>query len=146
MLYKDRGLRGYYWQAGSDLVSKISGKTYRMESNEQGLREIVFDLDTNEPVVRVKWEAGTSGFPVGSPDSFETGSVTIPMMGFQPVATSGGWITGNTFQLISYLYETPYYFNHIFTFDGEELILDGGINVSFGGREQKPVSGRQVQQ
>lgn len=127
--------------ADSPLVSGIDGKTFMMDSNNQGLKEIVFNLTGDEKSVVIQRDAGLSSLPVGGQD-FTEGSVTIPMMGYQPVATSSGWITGDAYRVKAYLYETPYYFDYEFTFRGDSLIVKGGRNVSFGGNRDEAIRGR----
>jgi hypothetical protein len=48
------------------------------------------------------------------------------------IASSGAWISPDTFTVKIVLYETPFYSTLNFKFDGDRLLIDAEHNVSFG--------------
>jgi hypothetical protein len=54
----------------------------------------------------------------------------------------GVWTAADTFVLTLRYYETPVYDTHTFQFEGDRLLLKGGVNVAFGPKEYPPVQGR----
>jgi len=51
---------------------------------------------------------------------------------FMPIATSGGWIGSDTYELRVCRYHTPFVRTFKLGFDGDKLILDTSVNAAFG--------------
>ena len=123
------------------LAASVSENTYALDPNPRAIKQVDFSFEGKDKALTLKWETTSATIPLGSGEH-KKGIVIMPLLGQQPVASSGGWISENSYQARIYLYETPYFFNYLFTFDDDELVMDGGINVSFGGSDPEPVRGR----
>ena len=58
------------------------------------------------------------------------------------MVANGVWTAADTYVLTLRYYETPFYDTHTFVFDGDRLLLNGGINVAFGTKEYPTVKGK----
>lgn len=125
----------------SPIAGSISGETYSLQPNNDGIRELSFYLSGDEKSIMIKNENGTFTIPVGT-GMLKNGSFDMPMLGEQWVSSSGAWISPDAFQLRTYLYETPYYFDYTFKFGQDEVIIDQVMNLSFGQVDSPPLIGK----
>lgn len=125
----------------SQLASGISGKKYIMEKNVQGMDAISFDLSQNEKIVTFWTSEGKQQIPIGF-NSMLKGEMIMTGMGKVATASSGAWITNNTYQLTMYNYESPHAITYSIKFDGNEVIVDSEFNVLFGNTKQPQVKGK----
>jgi CubicO group peptidase (beta-lactamase class C family) len=126
-------------------VKNISGQWYKLKPNSEGISEISFNLSGNENTVTIKKADGTFTIPIGT-DSLKKGTFVFPRLGEQVIASSGAWTSPVIFQMRTYLYETPYYFNYKFTFGLDEVTIDQSMNVSFGQAGLPPIRGKLVEE
>jgi CubicO group peptidase (beta-lactamase class C family) len=125
----------------SPIAESISGRTFSLQPNKEEINELTFHLSGDEKSITIKNEDGTFTMPVGT-GMLKNGSFDMPMLGEQLVSSSGAWISPDTFQLRTYLYETPYYFDYKFTFGENEVIIDQAMNISFGQAGLPPIIGK----
>ncbi len=125
----------------SPIAESISGRTFSLQPNKEEINELTFHLSGDEKSITIKNEDGTFTMPVGT-GVLKNGSFDLPMLGEHLVSSSGAWISPDVFQLRTYLYETPYYFDYKFTFGKDEVIIDQAMNVSFGQAGLPPIIGK----
>jgi hypothetical protein len=118
----------------------ISGKDYLIEPNNEGINKLIFNLDGNEKSFTVFREEGSFTVPVGM-GTLEKGTYPVSFLGEELIASSGAWITDDTFQIRIYLYETPYYFDYEFGFSQDKIFIERAMNVSFGRVDTPPLKG-----
>ncbi len=117
--------------ATSSLVKSISGKSYTMQANEEGITNMVFNLKAKEPSITFSKGGNSFTIPFGD-DMFKKGSYLVPVAGATPAASSGAWISSNTLEVRTYLYETPFYFTYTITFEKNDVTILQKMNVGFG--------------
>jgi hypothetical protein len=120
-------------KAASQIAPQISGRTYRVDVNEQKIETITLDFRESGCLVRFKIAAGEEIFPCGY-GVWQTGKSTMFsdawVSGSNPVAASGAWTAEDTFTLIMRLYETPFFHTQVFYFAGDEMLVETRVNVS----------------
>jgi len=103
-------------QADSPLVTKITGQTYKIQTNPGGTHSVVlrfqtdtcgFTLNDAQGAYAVQcglgmWVDGVCDMPGISP------KITVGQLRPCKVAASGAWRDENTFQMIWHFYETPH--------------------------------------
>jgi CubicO group peptidase (beta-lactamase class C family) len=124
-------------QPASPLAERISGKTFKLDTNELGLQSASFvfgkdgcrfrlnDSEHEFPVVCGvgQWQRGVTALP-GTPPRLISGGA--PKSGTQSkVAVSGAWVDQNTFQMVFRYYETPHHDAVTCRFD------EGTVQISF---------------
>jgi len=109
----------------------ISEKPYTMETNDAGIKTIIFDLSGNDNSFSFTNEEGSQKVPVGY-GSTKKGIVSFPQLGEQVVATSGAWTSKNNYRVKMHLYETPFFITFDFLFGDNILTVQGERNVSLG--------------
>lgn len=62
----------------------------------------------------------------------------------QPVAASGAWISGDTYEMKLVFYTTPFCFTWTCRFGRDKLGLKPKVNVSFGRTEFPQLTGRSI--
>jgi len=123
-------------QALTPLAAAISGKTFLLEPNAMKVEAVSFDFGANGCAVKLRTQGSEQVISAGC------GAWIEGVMGDRPVAASGVWTAADTFVLTLRYYETPVYDTHTFQFDGDRLLLKGGVNVAFGPKDYPPVQGR----
>jgi hypothetical protein len=123
-------------QALTPVAAAISGKTFLLKPNPLKIESVRFDFGASGSTVKLNTQDGEHVIAAGC------GAWIEGMMGDRPVAASGVWTAADTFVLTLRYYETPVYDTHTFQFDGDRLLLKGGVNVAFGQKDYPPVEGR----
>jgi CubicO group peptidase (beta-lactamase class C family) len=117
-------------EASSTLAPEVTKQVYQLKPNKEGFTEMVLNLD--EGNLSLSLAKGENPFVV----PFETGklktSLPDPPGKTEPAASSGAWISPDTLQIRTYLFETPFYNTYTIVFDKDEVILTMKSNVSFG--------------
>jgi len=117
-------------EPSSPLAAQISNKVYQLKSNKEGFTAMVLNLDAGNQSLSLLNEENPFVVP------FETGklknSLPDPTGKNEPTASSAAWISADTLQIRSYLFETPFYTTYTIAFDKDEAILTKKNNVSFG--------------
>lgn len=122
------------------LAAGISGKTYRIQPNSQGIRSISFNFESSPAVIYIKSENAAQSFKVGY-HSMEMGSMISPLLTSGNIAVSGAWESPDKYRVKMIYYETPHEIQHTFHFNGDRLWWDSDLNVSFGPTRLERLSG-----
>ncbi len=128
-------------EKSSAIGENIHGRFFAFESNNDKIGEMTFNLSGDQNTITFKKMEGTYTIPVGT-GSMKNGTFVFPMLGEQVISSSGAWTSPETFQMRTYLYETPYYFNYTITFGLDEITLDRTMNVSFAQAGLPPLKGK----
>jgi hypothetical protein len=126
-------------QATSPRAAAISGKRYAFASNYRQIEAVALETREKGATVVVWTPRGESRIEC-EPGVWKRGRATfvngiggrMVASSEQPFAASGAWTGDDTFTLKLCLYETPFYSNMVFRFNGDQLLLDSQHNVSFG--------------
>lgn len=117
-------------QASMKKVKSISGKTYTLQPNNEGISAVQFNMASKTPSIR--FSRGTTSYEL--PIAYGTvrpGSY-LPPMGPAENASSGfAWKGTDTLLVRSYLQETPYYHEYEFVFSGNEVYIHRETNLGF---------------
>jgi hypothetical protein len=124
----------------SPLAAGISGKTYLIQPNSQGIRSISFNFESSPAVIYIKRENAAQSFNVGY-HSMEMGSMISPQLTSGNIAVSGAWESPDKYRVKIIYYETPHEIQHTFHFNGDRLWWDSDLNVSFGPTKLERLSG-----
>ncbi|HYG35960.1 MAG TPA: serine hydrolase, partial [Clostridia bacterium] len=120
-------------QASSPLIARISGKQYRMQSNEACVQSVSLEFRKKSCVFKLKddkgeyalqcgierWVEGETAMP-GTPPKLTAGKLDP----ISKVAASGTWKNDQTFQIISQFYETPHHDTVTFRFEGDKVTVE----------------------
>ena len=127
-------------QKTSPLAVSLKGKQFQLEDKPSGIESISFKLEETDPVIVFTANQQAYNLPVGW-SNFANSTLTFPDFGQQKIASSGAWTSEDTFRVRTYLYETPYHYDFIFKFDGDQLLFNQEINVSFDAQKKMVVKG-----
>ncbi len=120
-------------QPDSPTARRVTGKTYRVDSNALGLETVTLNFDASAWSIVVKTAAGEDSIPCGFGAWLKghTHLFSQPLLFDHALtASSGAWTADDTFTMIVRLVETPFVHTINFHFDGAELIIESQINVS----------------
>jgi CubicO group peptidase (beta-lactamase class C family) len=117
-------------QKSSPLAASVSGKTYTLEPNDLKLESIRLDFAEAETMVTFS-KAGEI-FPITCGISQWKEGESALFDRLSKLAASGIWTSGDTFLVTLRFYETPFINTIPCRFEGDNLIIDGSVNVSFG--------------
>jgi CubicO group peptidase (beta-lactamase class C family) len=108
----------------------ISGKSYTLQPNSEGISAVQFNLKSKTPSIVFTRGTATYELPIAH-GSVKRGSY-LPPTGPAEIAASGfAWRGPDTLLVRSYLQETPYYHNYEFVFNGNEVFIQRDANVGF---------------
>jgi CubicO group peptidase (beta-lactamase class C family) len=132
-------------KAKSSLAKKISGNLYHLPEHEGPIEAV--GLETGkQTTLLVRIDGQDRRLPVGSGTWERTGSLVLGGRLFaaseEPVATSGGWTSEDTFTAKSCLYKTPFCATMRLEFAGSIVLFDQEMNVGFGPTKQPQLVGR----
>lgn len=132
-------------QATSAISTEISGKSYSFDSNEMNLEGMTLDFDETGCILTVKTTQAEETIPCGyntwregSTTLFNAAHITRPAI----TAASCAWTADDCLTVIVRLHETPFYHNFVCHFDGNELVIDTWINVSFAPSQKLQLTGK----
>ena len=118
-------------ESGSPAASEITGRTYEIAAENPFGHSIAFDFTASPAVITIAINGGEVSFAAGS-GSWEKGAMANPMTVSDKIAVSGAWEDPATYFVRMVYYETPFFMDFRFTFEGDRLIWDTGRNVSSG--------------
>ncbi|MCC6612397.1 MAG: serine hydrolase [Anaerolineae bacterium] len=134
-------------RASSPIASRISGRTYALDANELNIRALTLSVAESGCTLTVQTATeehiiacGHGHWQHGHTSLFDSQWVS----GRTPIATSGAWTADDTYTMIARLYETPFYHSLVFTFDGDELLVESRINVSLDAVEPLLLTGKRA--
>jgi CubicO group peptidase (beta-lactamase class C family) len=132
-------------QRESPIMSEISGRTYRMDVNDLKIETMVLDFTLSGSVLRIETASGEETIPCGY-GTWQFGHTTLfdqPLLFHgTPVAGSGAWTADDTYTIVMRLYETPFFHTLVCHFDGGEMMIEIGINVSLESMKPFLLTGR----
>jgi CubicO group peptidase (beta-lactamase class C family) len=141
-------------QSTSPLADRISGKTFKLGSNDLGLQSASFvfgkdgcrctfkDTEQEYPIAcgAGRWQRGETALP-GTPPRLISGGA--PRSGTKSkLAASGAWTEQNTFQMVLRYYETPHHDTVTCRFDEDKLhvgFMNSIAQMSPTPQDQRPV-------
>ena len=124
----------------ADIGSEVSHRTYEMKPNGLAIQGVTFDFESTPRLVTIKIEEGDRPFNVGY-GAWEKGEVHIPFWTSDLMATSGAWVSQDTYVVKLVYYETPNHLSFTFRFDGNNLFWDTELNASFNPRQFEQLTG-----
>lgn len=126
--------------AGDNLAHQVSGKTYHLESNALGLTALQVQFGMPDVVLHLSDATGSHDIVIGGAawrHSHSRFEIRNPRFGasnpsaLHHIATSGAWVTPNTYSLQLCFAETPFIHTFSLRFEGERVQLTHRENVSF---------------
>lgn len=120
-------------EGASPLASQVSGRTYRVDTNELMLETIALNFMEAGCEITLKTAKGKETILCGY-GIWQRGQTTLfnqpELFNRALVATSGAWTANDTFTMIFRLYETPFYYTMFCHFVDDEMIIEIHVNVS----------------
>lgn len=131
----------------------ISGKTFVLDKNSDGIEAITLDFSSGEAVVTLtlgshdeqeftcgykRWVRSTTGLDP-APDPFDRMSLKT---GPWEISACGAWTADNVFASRLAFYKTPFVRTFVTTFTGHAIKIDQRVNVSFGPLAGRSLTGR----
>jgi CubicO group peptidase (beta-lactamase class C family) len=120
--------------ATSPSAANVSGKSYHFESNELEIETLSIEFAATEAQLSIKTtkydeclRIGYSAWIAGETALFNP----VPPFITQKFVASGAWASDTLFKILFRLYETPFLMSVNLSFEGEELVLESKVNVSF---------------
>jgi CubicO group peptidase (beta-lactamase class C family) len=131
------------------LGAKVSGKTYMVEKNEDGVTSISFDFQPDKVVFHIADDRGPQIVNVGLSDWIE-GQTNVSgaklhheyELDSMRVVAGGLWLDENTFKMTWQFNESAFCDTVICRFDGDKLKLDRSVNVNSSDRERPTLYGK----
>ena len=123
-------------KATSPTARRVSGRTYELPKNDDGIETIAVDLG-KEPTLVVKSDGQEHRVPFGMGAWRRGGRLPMGRSRLQenatsPVAASGAWADDDTLALKACFHETPFCATLSLRFAGDALVLDREMTVGFG--------------
>jgi CubicO group peptidase (beta-lactamase class C family) len=139
-------------QARSPVAAHVSGKSYAISANPDGIEAIRFDFDAAETRITLRiagrdqpifcgydhWRRGETG--LGSLDTRHP--LAPPSAEPWKIGASGAWTDDATYTAKLWYYETPFARTLTCRFAGDRLVVDQQANVGFGPTAGPQLAGR----
>jgi CubicO group peptidase (beta-lactamase class C family) len=125
----------------SPMVAKISGKTFRLESNEMGVESLRLEFSDQGCIFTTQGKMGEVHVTCGD-RAWVEGSAPMLDRGIQLVAASGTWTAVDTYVITLRFIETPFYQTFTCQFAGDQLKIATALNVAFGPKEGPQLIGK----
>jgi hypothetical protein len=141
-------------QRSSPVAAQVSGKTYALEANDQGVETISLAWSGEGCLLTVRDDCGEHRVACGtgawlkgattldSRQARPRPATTLDSPQAQPVATSGVWTAHDTYVIQLCFYETPFCPTITCHFVEDRLTYDLRPNVGFGPLERPQLVGR----
>ncbi len=121
-------------KSDSPIATRISGRAYKVDSNDLNIQTIALDFTDSCCAVHVETPTGmetiSSGWGVWRQGQHTALFKQPTLFDHTAVAASGAWTGDDCFTMIVRLYETPFYHTIVYHFVGDELLIETRINVS----------------
>jgi len=127
--------------ASSPDAARVSGKRFVFEPNEEQIAAIACDVGREADLLTLEDDRGPHQVECGH-GSWRKGSTTLERPEPRHVAASGAWTDEHTYTMKLYFYETPFAQTIVCRFDGDRVVLERSMNVSFGPTERPRLEGR----
>lgn len=127
-------MRPVQGEVSSPLLADVSGRIYRVDTNELNVETIAWNFTESGCTVTVKTAAVEASIPCGY-GVWREGQ-TIPFdkpHRFDPLRTaaSGAWTARDTFTMVVRLNETPFVYTLVCGFAEDQVTVEMRVNVSF---------------
>ncbi len=120
-------------QPASPIASQVSGRKYRVDPNVLQIETMTFEFTEAGCTFTVKTAVGTETIPCGY-GTWLTGETRLfrqPLLFDRtPTAASSAWTDENILTMVIRLIETPFFYTLVCHFVGDEIVLEGRVNVS----------------
>ncbi|MEO5951911.1 MAG: serine hydrolase [Chloroflexia bacterium] len=136
----------------SATAERISGKTFIIERNRDGIEEVTFDYSTGEAVVTLVTEDGEQSFACGFGEWKRGSAILEPTMHphlaspkrSEPwhISAAGAWTDEQTYTSRLAFYKTPFVRTFVAHFAGDSLTIEQRVNVGFGPTEGARLKGK----
>lgn len=104
----------------SPVAAEVSGRTYRIEGNDDGVESISVRFGADGDVITVRDAAGEHRLPCGHGERHR-GRAALEFERESPVAGAGAWSDDRTYVAQLYWYETPFARTLTCRFDGDRI-------------------------
>lgn len=138
-------------RAGMESISpdtaRLSGRVYAVDANELGIETIALTFTDDGCTINVRTATGDETIPCGYGRWLEgeTSLFNDPWLsGLTPVASSAGWSSDGALVVTIRLIETPFYQRMRFELADDEMLIETGVNVALGEKEEFLLTARQV--
>lgn len=125
----------------SPVAATVSGQTYRFDENEQGITAISFEFEDGRCTL-TRWRGDDEIQVAAVTGAWQTGGTVSESGIASPVAVAGAWTAEDVYEVVVCFQETPFCQTFTCGFDGDRLLLDECVNVSFGPTERPQIVGR----
>jgi hypothetical protein len=95
------------------------------------IKSIAFNFEASPDMITISSDEGEQSFNVGY-ETMELGRMIRPQLLSREIAVTGAWVSPEKYIVKILYYETPHDIKFTFRFDGDELLWDTDINVSYG--------------
>ncbi len=119
-------------QKGSASPAHFTDTKYTFRSNNLKIEAIALERDGEAVTLIARIDGAEWRIACGA-GSWKKGRVALgSMFPEQPAAVSGAWVADHTYKAKICFYETPFIVTLTLKFNGDQLVLDSELNVSFG--------------
>ncbi len=129
-------------ESSSPVGESISGKKFIVKGNQDGVKAISFDFESEDHQISIEMDHGTETVQIGT-SGYTKGKLNshIPFTNnmLRSVAASGGWTDTNEYTVRIYLYETPARITYTFSIDNDELVWESNLDHALFGRRDIPL-------
>lgn len=137
-------------QPAPALAAEVAGRTYRFAPNDLHFETFTLDLGEEGTTLTLRDDRGEHRIVCGD-GVWRKGATNLMTQGVprlslhtveRSVAAAGAWTGDDTYLARVYFDETPFCATFTCRFAGERLLLDVGVNVSFGPTSFPQLEGR----
>jgi CubicO group peptidase (beta-lactamase class C family) len=129
-------------ETASPVAAPVAGHAYVFPENPQKIERLALETDAHGGVTLVVRIAGADERIACGRNAWTKGSSRLSPARSQRVAASGAWTAADTYTAKLWFYETPFAVTLALRFQGDQLLLDQSVNVSFGPKVWPQIAGR----
>ncbi|MEM7232155.1 MAG: serine hydrolase [Planctomycetota bacterium] len=146
---KSLGMAAPSGKPTSAISAKVSGKTYVLDENDLGLKELAIHFEGGGTVLETRTADGTKRTAIGfdhwakSAKGFAASidqALSVPKD--PKVAARGAWTAGDVYEVRLVLPETPFNSQLKFRFEGDRVSVEAKQNAGFGAKRKWGVTGK----
>lgn len=128
----------------SRTAERLSGRTITFEPNTLGIRNAVLEVGVEHDRLTVDHGEETVIVTVGHAEPALT-RTTLRRRDPEDVLVSGTWTSGDTYVVTVRFVEAPFVATATLTVTGDDVVVESGMNASFGPTTAPPLVGSLVQ-
>jgi CubicO group peptidase (beta-lactamase class C family) len=125
----------------SETASRVSGRTYAIDANDDMIESVTFAFDGPRGTVRLRDTKGERAMVFGH-DEWVRGEVRDDDGPVDKVAGRGAWTERDTYEMRLCFYETPFVQTMVCRFEGDGVTISRKVNVSFGNTDHGTLRGK----